>query len=183
MKTSSLTWAAYSDSMSVLYEAGKLWKCLPSHSQIDLTYIDLIITCNHSQPWVVICLIPALHCFHRKITALPTYQCWCVCVQSCLSVELDGPMVKAVLPVMDVFLSHQASYFLISPYSGKTARLYIMLRERVRAVRSDCGDILLLCKAFVIIFTVLWQQYRTYYFYVTCAFSGATVMHKNIWTF
>lgn len=46
-------------------------------------------------------------------------------------------MVKAVLPVMDVFLSRQESYFLISPYRGESAGLYIMLRVRVRAVRSN----------------------------------------------
>ncbi len=87
MKTSSLTWAAYNDSMSVLYEAGKLWKCLPSHSQIDLTYIDLIITCNHSQPWVVICLTSSPGLFsqtNHRSSDLPTLSvCVCVCVCVC----------------------------------------------------------------------------------------------------
>ncbi len=89
MKTSSLTWAAYNDSMSVLYEAGKLWKCLPSHSQIDLTYIDLIITCNHSQPWVVICLTPSPGLFsqtNHRSSDLPTLSVVCVCVCVCVCV-------------------------------------------------------------------------------------------------
>lgn len=93
MKTSSLTWAVYNDSMSVLYEAGKLWKCLPSHSQIDLTYIDLIITCNHSRAWVVMCLMPGPGLFSQTnhlTSDLP--QCWRVCVGARVR-------VRAVMPV------------------------------------------------------------------------------------
>lgn len=88
MKTSSLTWAVYNDSMFVLYEAGKLWKCLPSHSQIDLTYNDLIITCNHSQPWVVICLMPGPGLFSQTnhlTSDLP--QCCGVCVCAVMPVS------------------------------------------------------------------------------------------------
>lgn len=54
-------------------------------------------------------------------------------------------MVMAVLLVMDAFLSNQESYFLISPYGVETAGLYIMLRERVKAVRSNRRGILLHC--------------------------------------
>ncbi len=53
--------------------------------------------------------------------------------------------LKTVLPVMDAFLSHQESYFLISPYGVETVGLYIMLRERVKGVRSNCGGISLHC--------------------------------------
>lgn len=69
--------------------------------------------------------------------------CVCVCLGAVFPV---CRMVKAALPVIDVFLSHQEFFFiLISPYGGETAGLYIMLRERVRAVRSRYGGISLQC--------------------------------------
>ncbi len=109
--------------------------------------------------------------------------CVCVCVRSCLSVELDGTILKTVLPVMDAFLSHQESYFLISPYWGETACLYIILRERVKAVRSSCAVYYLTVKLCIIIFYCVLATVYDYFCFRLYAFSGTTVIHRSIWTF
>ncbi len=167
MKTSSLTWAAYNDSMSVLYEAGKLWKCLPSHSQIDLTYIDLIITCNHSQPWVVICLTPSPGLFsqtnHRSYHSLCVCVCVCVCVCAVMPVSRIRWYNPEDCTSCDGCVSITPGVLFSDQSLLRWNRMSLYYTERAgqgRPLKLCC--ILLHSKAFYYyFFTVFWLQYMT----------------------